>query len=195
MIKMKPPSLMTTFETDIISPKPPLVVWLQPTKLLLSYVKLRCGFRFLLRLSHVPTHSRCLSFVLVVMQAFATINGGNHPLVTYEPVEFDKETVPSSRLHVKVNLVQDDPKILVDGREIPKSQGRGWWLDSQSWYLLPTWHKTSQVVNYLFVLWRWPDILLSQEEEDDFRLSNYGFKKNVEYTSNQWTKSKHDHKM
>ena len=24
-----------------------------------------------------------------------------------------------------------------------------------------------------------------EEEEDDFRLSNYGFKKNVEYTSNQ----------
>jgi hypothetical protein len=28
-------------------------------------------------------------------------------------------------------VVRDDPKLLHDGGEIPKSQGRGWWFDSQ----------------------------------------------------------------
>ena len=28
-------------------------------------------------------------------------------------------------------MVQDDPKLLDDARKIPKSQGRGWWFNSQ----------------------------------------------------------------
>ena len=35
-------------------------------------------------------------------------------------------------------MVRDDPKLLVDGGEIPKSQGRGWWFDSRLRILLST---------------------------------------------------------
>jgi hypothetical protein len=30
-----------------------------------------------------------------------------------------------------IYLVRDDPKLLNDGGEIPKSQERGWWFDSR----------------------------------------------------------------
>ena len=36
------------------------------------------------------------------------------------------------------NLVQDDLKLLDDGGEIPKSQGRGWWFDFRKRNLLST---------------------------------------------------------
>ena len=42
-----------------------------------------------------------------------------------------------------------DPKLLEDGGEPPKSQGRGRWFDSRLWHLLSTWHKSRQVVNCL----------------------------------------------
>ena len=35
--------------------------------------------------------------------------------------------------------VPDKPKLLDDGDEILKSQGRGWWFNSRLWNLLSTW--------------------------------------------------------
>ena len=37
----------------------------------------------------------------------------------------------SFQINLKYKLVQDDTKLLDDGGEIPNSQGRGWWFDSQ----------------------------------------------------------------
>ena len=48
-----------------------------------------------------------------------------------------------------LEVVQDDPKLLNDGGEIPKSQGRGWGFVGQLWNLLSTWQKTYQVINRL----------------------------------------------
>ena len=46
-----------------------------------------------------------------------------------------------------LTFLRDDPKLLDDGREISKSQGRGWGFDSRLWWnLLSTWHKTCRVV-------------------------------------------------
>ena len=48
-----------------------------------------------------------------------------------------------------VSLVQDELQLLDHGREIPKSQGRGWRFNFRLWNLLSTWLKTCQVANYL----------------------------------------------
>ena len=53
---------------------------------------------------------------------------------------------------IRRSVVQDDLKLLGDGRGIPKSQGRGWWFESRLWNLLSTWRKTCQVVNCLLCL-------------------------------------------
>ena len=45
------------------------------------------------------------------------------------------------RIHKKCRSLRDDPKLLDDGGETPKSQGRGWWFDSRLWNLMSTWQK------------------------------------------------------
>ena len=41
-------------------------------------------------------------------------------------------------------LVRDNPKLLDNGGEIPKSQGRGWRFESRLWNLLSTWHNCAK---------------------------------------------------
>ena len=58
-------------------------------------------------------------------------------------------------------LVQDDPELLDDGGEIPKSQGRGRRFDSpavNSPLYLTTYLSRGQLPP---VLWRWPIVFLS----------------------------------
>ena len=61
-------------------------------------------------------------------------------------------------------LVEDDPKLLDDGGEIPKSQGRGWRFDSRLWDLLSTWQNSLPGGQLPQVLWRWPVGLSSKKE-------------------------------
>ena len=69
--------------------------------------------------------------------------------------------------HLKpIFLVWDNPKLLDDGGEIPKSQGRGWWVDPRLWNLLSTCLKNLPGCQLPRVLWRWLDGLLSQKNED-----------------------------
>ena len=58
-------------------------------------------------------------------------------------------------------LVQDGPKLLDDGGEIPKSQGRGWRFETWLWNLLSTWQKNLSGGQLPPVLWRWHVDLLS----------------------------------
>ena len=46
-------------------------------------------------------------------------------------------------------MIIDDPKLMDDGGEIPKSQERDWQFDYRLWNLLYTWQKTCQEVNFL----------------------------------------------
>jgi hypothetical protein len=57
-------------------------------------------------------------------------------------------TVREGLTTMNLRLVQDDPKLLDDGGEIPKSQGRGWQFDSRKSPLYLT-GKFCQVVNCL----------------------------------------------
>ena len=43
---------------------------------------------------------------------------------------------------IRTCMFQDDPKLMDDGGEIPKSQGRGWPFEPRLWNLLSTRHKT-----------------------------------------------------
>ena len=60
--------------------------------------------------------------------------------------------------------VWDDPRLLDDGGEIPRFEGRGWRFDSWLWSLLSTWHKNLPGGQLPPVLWRWPVGLLPQKE-------------------------------
>jgi hypothetical protein len=63
--------------------------------------------------------------------------GSSHQLqiASFMSLPFDDSTRES-------NLVRDDPKLLHNGGEIPKYQGKGWRFDSRLWNLLSTWQKT-----------------------------------------------------
>ena len=63
-----------------------------------------------------------------------------------KPPHVQSDPAPSKSCHT---LVWDDPKLLDDGGEIPKSQGGGWRSNFWLWNLLFTWLKTCQVVNCL----------------------------------------------
>ena len=55
------------------------------------------------------------------------------------------------KTYIGKQRVQDDLKLVDDGEEIPKSQGRGWRFECRLWNLMSTWRKICHVVNYL--LW------------------------------------------
>ena len=48
------------------------------------------------------------------------------------------------RIHMRNLLIRDDPKLLDNGGEIPKTWGRGWQFDSQLWNVLSTWWKLAR---------------------------------------------------
>ena len=77
-------------------------------------------------------------------------------------------------------MVQGDPKLLDDGGEIPKSQGRGWRFGSLMWKLFSTWHK--------LVRWSTPSCVLALAYRPSIlknkTLSNY--KKICSYTEITW---------
>ena len=73
------------------------------------------------------------------------VGGGN----SYQLQIARSRSLPFDDLTRESNLVREDPKLLDNDGEIPKSQGKGWWFDSRLWNLLSTWQKTYQVVNYL----------------------------------------------
>ena len=60
------------------------------------------------------------------------------------------------RMPKQWRLVQDDPTLLDDGGEIPKSQRKGWRFDSRLWNLLSTWHNFNLSGGQLpHMLWCW----------------------------------------
>ena len=82
------------------------------------------------------------------IEDFNLENWSQVPLVLASP-NMEEPKPPTFEPQDTTRLVRDDPKLLDDGGETPKSQGRGWWFSSRVWNLLSTWHKTCHVVNCL----------------------------------------------